>query len=272
MRPCCLCRLLEALLDRLEARGIFARPSGRTRAASIRTRPVVAAAARRQRGLRPGRSAPSLLSVQEVVFGEAIGGADGEWTGPVRPRCRSARCCASAARRWAVVAASPARDRAARLAHLPAARSRRARFAAPRRRPTPGIARRERRLEAKLARGWRPRPTGEAEVEPQPMVVTEAPAGRRCCCVGALFDACGIEISAGVACSGRASRSGRGIARPTVERRTSRIPTSTSAGTARSASSIRSTSRTRVCSSSTRSRTSSSVTTSSPPPVRAAHR
>ena len=77
--------LLEALLDRLEARGIFA--------ASERPDTCCVNAYEAGSWLPPHVDSAafdrpfctlSLLSVQEVVFGEAIGGADGEWTGPVR--------------------------------------------------------------------------------------------------------------------------------------------------------------------------------------------
>ena len=199
--------LLEALLDRLQARGIFA--------ASERPDTCCVNAYEAGSWLPPHVDSAafdrpfftlSLLSVQEVVFGEAIGGADGEWTGPVRlalPLGSVLRVGGAAADSW-MHALPRATARRVSLTFRRLSEPTRARFAALQEAAdAAGIARRERRLEAKLARGWRPRPTGDAEVEPQPMVVTEAPAGRRRCCqCGILFDACGVELaSAGVACS-----------------------------------------------------------------------
>ena len=73
--------LLEALLDRLEARGIFT--------ASERPDTCCVNAYEAGSWLPPHVDSAafdrpfctlSLLSVQEVVFGEEIRGADGEWT------------------------------------------------------------------------------------------------------------------------------------------------------------------------------------------------
>ena len=199
--------LLEALLDRLEARGIFA--------ASERPDTCCVNAYEAGSWLPPHVDSAafdrpfftlSLLSVQEVVFGEAIGGADGECgRGQCASRCRSARCCALAARPPMLgCTLCRVRRRGVSLTFRRLSEPTRARFAALQEAADAAELRgRERRLEAKLARGWRPRPTGDAEVEPQPMVVCEAPAGRRRCCqCGILFDACGVELtSAGVACS-----------------------------------------------------------------------